>query len=516
LQYLHSGDCSFPREQKSAQVVAGLIESATKALREQLAAEKQRADELEKFVEGADSVGEYLAAQLGYAYDRYVCWGEPALNALKWAKELVAKLADAAMNCPSCGRHDYGLIAGFIAEDRTYKARLEETEKKLVASEARCQQFERESHESFSKSNQHFKRAEKAEAARDHFQREYRERSEQHLRDLEKLEKCEAALSAVAAVYGTTPEEITSANNLTVADYVKSSREALATQRDDALAALSEARESIDLVLSLGCVSPGVRKALRRSLAHTAPAPYTGSEQQKRDRESLEKANARLDKSEELRERLTEKYAPAKDEAKQEPASKVCETCRGMCQREGPGRCCYTGKPCPHCPDCKGTGRAKACEVCKRDDGQHKFSCPVGGVRSTQPVLGATLLGAKESTESEQAGSVNLPPSPSDTGEAGSSPSSYEIGPDYAMARDAKHAHDFELQRVCEPCGHREAAADTVTVSRERWEALERIARNCLAWPCDPLGHMGDKRRCRVCQAKYYFEAAESEAARNG
>lgn len=51
------------------------------------------------------------------------------------ASEIVAlkeKLADAAMNCPSCGRHDYGLFAGEIAEDRKHKARAEKAEAALA------------------------------------------------------------------------------------------------------------------------------------------------------------------------------------------------------------------------------------------------------------------------------------------------------------------------------------------------------------------------------------------------
>jgi hypothetical protein len=427
-----------------------------------------------------------------------------------------------------------------------------------------------------------------------------------------RAEAAEDALSAVAAVYGTTLEEIASANNLTVADYVKSSREALATQRDDALAmlGLQSVRYSSDA---------DYRDAVDAILASTAPAPYTGSEQQKRDQESLASATERLDKSEELRERMAEKYAPAKDEAKcvcegadcdhsdsdvcacgckvpwtpeqdeakpndpygelcprcdrlgcivcpvdeakqepdeeippikasgldelrkrtnavldkqepalgktwveiqqelaervtvtvtnegtGEPAPKACETCAHECHRQSISDERYVQcPPCDRCPDCKGTGRAKEstesesqAPCCRAEDTS----------RATEPVSAGSS--PSNSTESEQAGSVNLPPSPSDTGEAGNSPSSYEIGPDYAHAK-------AEMQKLLREEDEAMRQADTVPISRERLKQLRASHRwlTHLACGVGKSGRQPDDSewRAAVEEAKA-IEAAESEA----
>lgn len=59
------------------------------------------------------------------------------------------------------------------------------------------------------------------------------------------LERAQAELAKVAVVYGTTLEEIAEANKMTLAEYVASSRKAIAQQRDEAQAANAAAREVI-------------------------------------------------------------------------------------------------------------------------------------------------------------------------------------------------------------------------------------------------------------------------------
>jgi hypothetical protein len=240
--------------------------------------------------------------------------------------------------------------------------------------------------------------------------------------------------------------------NLTVADYVKSSREALATQRDDALAALSEARELLAYAWHLNLdkltdedaarieeLTRNVDLTAKRAayFDRTAPAQPVSAAKQECHPSCVSLGGCLV------------------CQAKQEPASKACdcllfwsshhpecptqvskacETCRGSrgdCCRgeEHGGRCPPAGKACPHCPDCKGAGRAKESTPDSSVGLEHRDS--TSGVAGSSPALGTT------STESEQAGSVNLPPSPSDTGEAGSSPSSYEIGPDFKATRPA-------------------------------------------------------------------------------